>query len=353
MNPTFRGLCTSLALLILGGATVQAASEPVGELYAPPKPAAVQQRVLNWAREHGVTDKETLAKIDALWNQEGPTPNAEQVLVRTIQSFSLADPRTKEALEKLALPAESLVPPDVSPLLSAEKGSFYDANIRLYIARYLVHREMFDEALELLEVTNVKEVVDPASCLFFKACCEKRLLMKKEGIATIDLLLKNTEDVPLRYSTVATLMRYDLEAIEDESLDVVSWKMDDVQRRLKLARAGEKVQKVEGEVIALLDEIIKKLEAQQGGGGGGGGSGDGQNPSNQSGSPANDSTIKGSTAPGEVDKKTLKGLENWGNLDEKQRARVKNLISRDFPAHYRQAVEEYFKKLANREAGQR
>ena len=41
----------------------------------------------------------------------------------------------------------------------------------------------------------------------------------------------------------------------------------------------------------------------------------------------------------------------WGDLPPRQEAKAKQLIGREFPSHYRQAVEEYFKKLAGRRTG--
>jgi hypothetical protein len=125
--------------------------------------------------------------------------------------------------------------------------------------------------------------------------------------------------------------------------------MSDVTRRLNLARAGQKTQKVEKEIVDLLDELIKKMEDQSSGGGAGSGQGK-AGKGNQAINASQDSRVKGSTAPGEVDKKKPKAGANWGNLDDKERAKVKNLISRDFPAHYRQTIEEYFKKLATRDS---
>ena len=56
------------------------------------------------------------------------------------------------------------------------------------------------------------------------------------------------------------------------------------------------------------------------------------------------------TAPGETDKKKFSKEGQWGDMPDKQQAEAKNLINRNFPSHYRQAIETYFKKLANRTA---
>jgi len=170
--------------------------------------------------------------------------------------------------------------------------------------------------------------------------------MKKEGLATLKQLRQQTSNVPTRYSTLAELMETDLEALEDKSLNEVSRLMSDAERRLNLGRGGERVQKVEEDIVARLDEIIKKLEAQQGGGGGGG-DGKGGN-QNQSGGPAGDSRVKGQTAPGEVDMKDIGNKAGWGALPPKEQAKAKNIIDRELPPHYRNAIEQYLKKLATR-----
>jgi hypothetical protein len=107
------------------------------------------------------------------------------------------------------------------------------------------------------------------------------------------------------------------------------------------------VQGVQERIVSELDELIKKIEAQQSGGGGGGGN---SSNSNDSSGPAGDSSVKGATAPGETDKKKFSKEGQWGDLPEKEQAAAKNLINRNYPAHYRQAIETYFKKLANRPA---
>jgi hypothetical protein len=194
---------------------------------------------------------------------------------------------------------------------------------------------------------DIKEAVDPACLLFHKAVAAQALLEIKPALESLDALLTRTENVPIRYSATAILMQAELQNLREKSLGEVAKLMSDSERRLDLGRAGEKVQGVQDRIIANLDELIKKLEAQ---GGGGGGGGSGQNNSNQSGSPANDSQVKGSTAPGTTDPKKLSKEGAWGNLPEAEQAKAKNMIYRNFPSHYRHAIDAYSKKLAGRAA---
>ncbi|MEX2287103.1 MAG: hypothetical protein WD648_08445, partial [Planctomycetaceae bacterium] len=285
--------------------------------------------------------------IASLWTGKSEKPSAQELLQTVVATFAVVDPQTRQFVESCSLDQPSLVPPDGTFLLDDAAHPHFAANMRLFYARYLAQRKMYDEALRVFEKVDPAYVVDPASCLYFKSVCQHQLLMKTEGLATIELLLKNTADVPVRYSSVATLMQYDLEALKEKSLDEISRKMRDSERRLELARSGPKAQKVQSEIIAGLDEIIEELEQQAGGGGGGEGSGGNQN---QSSNPANDSVIKGAEGKGDFDKKKFSNQGGWGDLDSKEQAKAKNDINQKFPAHYQKQNEEYFKKLAKRRA---
>lgn len=339
-----------VALFALAGSVLaepQGGREPAAKtigLVAPPAPDTVRTRTLEWVAQRGVADKARLEEIGKLWVFGDDIPSPEGLFELTIRSFALADEPTQEFVDACRLQNAPLVPPEAALVDRADGGRFYAANMGLYYGRYLAHRQMYEEALDVLSRTSVSEVVDPASLLFFKAVAQHHLLMKTEGLTTIEQLLKNTEGVPVRYSTVASLMQYDLEGLRDQSLDEVARKMTDVERRLGLGRTGQKVQKKEDEIIVTLDELIKKIEDQQGGGGGAGGQ------SNRSSQPAQDSVIKGSTAPGKVDPKKFKNQGEWGDLPPRARAKAKDLIARQFPAHYRDAIDEYTKKAASRPA---
>ncbi|HEV3027533.1 MAG TPA: hypothetical protein VG457_08175, partial [Planctomycetota bacterium] len=182
-------------------------------LVAPPTAEVVRTRTLEWVVQRVGADKARLEEIGKLWGLAEETPSAQGLFDLTIQSFSQADEATHEFVKACNLQQATLLPPEAKVLDQAEAGRFYVANLSLFYGRYLAHRQMFEESLEVLNRTSIAEVVDPASLLFFKAVCQHHLLMKVEGLATIDQLLKNTEGVPVRYSTVAALMQFDLEAL--------------------------------------------------------------------------------------------------------------------------------------------
>ena len=103
-------------------------------------------------------------------------------------------------------------------------------------------------------------------------------------------------------------------------------------------------------MIASLDKLIAAIEEQQnqhnqsGGSGSGSGSDKGGN-----GKPMDDSRIAGGKGPGEVTKREIGDTDGWGNLPPHKREEALQQIGREFPAHYREAIEQYFKRLASSE----
>lgn len=238
-------------------------SSAMDDLYAPPNADQVRARTLEWVAAHKV-DEQSREQIAKLWVLQGETPPARVLLDKTIESFALADAETKTFVAACRLADAPLVPPEPKLLERDGMDEFYTANLRVFYGRYLAQRKMYDEALGVLSDVDPNQVIDPATCLFYRAVCEHQLLKKDEGLATIEKLLRNTENVPPSYSTVAALMQYELEALRDKTLDAISRKMRDSERRLELARGGKRVQTVQKEIIADLDEMIEKLEKQGG-----------------------------------------------------------------------------------------
>jgi hypothetical protein len=333
-----------LFLVICCASTMQAASPDV---YAPRPVDEVRSQLVRWLTQRGFNNEKTASQIAAVWSAGGGAVAGRDSFDRLIKSFCIADPDTRRFVEASGPTQSMRVFPSAEFLNHDESDEFYTANLRLLYARTLTQRLMYDEALALFSRIDPARVVDPATCLFYQAVCQQQLLKKTEGLETLDKLLHRTEGVAESYTRVATLMQDELQALDSRSLDAVSRKMQDSERRLDLGRGGQRVQKVQEEIVESLNEIIKQREqqsnpqAQQD---------QGENNSNRSSGPAEDSSVKGATAPGNVDKKNLKKQGSWGNLQDKQLKDAKNLLNRDFPSNYHDAVEQYFKKLATRPA---
>lgn len=338
-------ICLGLLIAVLPR---PAAAQPASsdQILSAPSAADVQARTLEWVASRGIKDAQLLEQIGQLWADESGTATAGDRLRLVIETFGRVDPEVHRLTEQCVLVDAPIFPPQIDGLLEKYPDDAFFANqMNLFYGRYLAQRKMYDEAWEVLSELDPTELVDPASSLFYRAVAEHQLLMKDEGLATLEQLLSNTEDVPVAYSSVASLMQYELQNLKQKSLEEITRMMSDVERRLDLGRGGAGVQKKEQEVIALLDELIEKIEQSQGGGGGGGAGG-----GNQPSGPADDSSVGGQTGPGEVDNKDIGRQNGWGALPPKEEARAKQDIARKFPPQYIEAINKYNRKLANRRA---
>lgn len=318
------------------------------EVYAPLSTEAARQAAIECARTRPDYRPEAEPLLAEIW-QSGASFSPTERLDAVVRTFYIVDPEVRRLVDACAGFSAAIVEVDFPALHTGNDQPFYVNNIRAFYARYLAMLRLYDEALDLYAEIDPSHLVDPAGSLFLQAVCEHALLRKDDGLKTITRLLENTSGVPSRYATVASLMRHDLEALQEKSLNEVAQQMRDVERRLGLGHAGQRVQRQEERIISTLDEIIEKLEQQQGGGGGGGGQ-QGSPRGNPSGSPAEESYVGGVKGPGEVDPKSIGHKAGWGNLPEKEEAQVKNMLDTQFPSNYRQAVSEYLKKLGQRTA---
>ncbi len=285
-----------------------------------------------------------LQQIAILWEIPIESDDRSLLLDQLINSFALANKDVRELttrLETTPATAANIIP---TLLTDESQNDFLRNNLRLFYARWLAHSDLQDECLQVLEGITPSQVVDPATLLFYQATGYHRILAKDVCLQKIDLLLENEEQIPRRYSTIANLMKADVGPLKSDSLDEVARLMADIRRRLKLGRAGTRVRKEEDDVITKLDKMIEELEQQQqqqqSGSGGG---------SSSSSAPAQDSSNLGGSGPGNVDSKSVKQGDDWGALPPRERQKALQQISKELPAHYREVIEEYFRKLARDE----
>jgi len=220
---------------------------------------AVKAQAQAWLKSAGKTDAATADALDAIWKQAD-----RPVLERLADSFALGNTEAaqimKEARDQLA-PAPTKIP---EVLTNGKLPKFLRANLGLAYARALNSRRVHEEALEVLKLFNAEDVVDPATYLFNRAVSEYSLLQKDDANRSIRRLLDETAAFsPERYKAVAMLMQLDMVAWKNKDLADISRKMKDVERRLDLARGGPVTQEKQKEILARLDEVIKKLENQR------------------------------------------------------------------------------------------
>lgn len=342
--------CMAAALAAAAGIALADAPQPPAE--SPPKTSAwqtpradeVKAQAMAWL-EQKKADAATRAKAAALWTDLGEKPTELDVLVRLAGTFAAGDENAANLIRLCAKPKDQFVLPAQAWLTDAKTAPLAANNLRLLYGRWLIHAELYDEALEQLSGLNAGDVVAPATLLFYQGVAYHTLLDKNAGMKAIAKLLEGADESPRRYVAVARLMQEDLKSLKDDSLDHVARRMNDVRRRLDLGRGGKKVRGVEDGIIKSLDDIIKKLEEQQAAAAAAAGAQD----TIRSSKPAPDSVPMGGKGPGEIVKKNFSKEFDWGNLPPKEREEALQRISRDFPPHYRDLIEQYYRRLAAEE----
>jgi hypothetical protein len=321
-----------------------------------PSAAEVRAQVLKWLDERKPAG-DIRAQAEKLWpaDETAATPGAE-LLDRVGATIALVEPAAKPLVEFCAKSASAADVPDASFLADEKFDPFVRNNLRLMLGRTLALQRHYDDSLAQIGKLEPKDVVDPVSLLFYQSVCHHWFLDKAAGTKTIARLFERREELPRRYSTMATLMQADLSALKDESLDHISRRMNDITRRLDFGHSGKKVQGVENGVIASLDKLIEELEKQAqargtpgDGGGEPGPGGRGQPQGIQSRGPAADSMPAVGKGPGNIDRKRIGSASGWGDLPAKEREEALQQIGKDFPSHYRDIVESYFRKIAESE----
>lgn len=339
----------------------------------PMNPAQAKAKLAAWLKEVGKSDASTQAKLDAIWKDTTRT-----MLDRVADSFALGDPLAaqliNEARDPLA-PAPIVLP---GVFKDDKRSAFYRANVGLIYSRSLINRRVYEEALDTLKLFSADQVMDPSAYLFHRAVCEHALQRKPEATKSIVRLLEEGAAIsPERYKTVAALMLVDMSSWKDKSLDDIARKMNNIERRLDIARGGPETQRQQREVLNRLDEIIKKLENQNkqkkkpgdgppkdgkpGDGDGDGNGGEcpegGQKPGQGSGppkgtnpsqSPATDSANAGGNSTGDVDQAKFKKLvAEWGRLPPREQQRALQDLVQGMPPRHREAITNYFQRLTD------
>jgi hypothetical protein len=299
--------------------------------------------VLSWIQLQKPDDP-VRQKAEALWSAEALTDGRYDLLERAVATMALVEPRAGQVLEQsrgdaspgLANQLKWLDQDDIAPIVKD--------NLRLLFGRSLAQKLYFDEAVRQLDGLKTDAVVDPASLLFYRAVGHHRLVQKKQGLEAIDKLLENRDEIPRRFAVLGRLMRADLSQVKEGSLDEISREMKDVERRLDFGRANKRVRDIEDDIIKKLDKLIEEEEKKQAAAAAAAAAAGGS----QSSRPAPDSMPLGGKGPGKVTKKRIGSSAGWGELPPKQREEAMQGIGRDFPPHYREKIEEYFRNIAKR-----
>ena len=322
---------------MLGSATAFANQDDLAgqASWAQPSAAEVQETLTAWVKRSELPEEDA-TKVTAAWQAN----TTSDLLSRFAAAVATAHPSTHELLATCAVQTTKPYPDEPEWLWEEATDEVVAKNLRLYFARWLAQQHFYDETLRYTEGLQPADVVDPAALLFYRGVAAHGLLKRDEGLDALNLLLTNRKAIPQRFEILAGLMVSDLNQLKDESLDHIARRMGDVETRLGKGRANERIRDVEDGVIESLDKLIKELEDQQSSSSSSSAGGA------QSSSPARDSMPAGGKGPGEVNKKRIGSSTGWGDLPPKQREEALQQIGEDFPSHYRDVIQEYFREVA-------
>ncbi|GIW82406.1 MAG: hypothetical protein KatS3mg105_4213 [Gemmatales bacterium] len=322
-------------------------------------PEQAKTQCLQWIKAQGVDDPALWAKLSAIWETDRP------VLERVVQSFLLVN---ADAAKLLAEAESGPAPTEIPPLLRDQKQSpFFRANLGLAYAKRLSQRRIYEESLAVLKTIEPGRVVDPAAYYFHRAVAEFSLMDKESARTSIIAINEDVADAPDRYRRVSLVMLFEMENWSDNDLGWVARKMSNIERRLDLSRGGPQTRRMQKEIVAKLDELIRSLERKRiephvrqpqpspepdpteeplpipacprc------------KSPGPKSPGPMDESNIAKNGGNGEVDEKRLHELAQiWGKLPPHQRASIITGLTEGMPTQYRQIVENYFRDLARRQ----
>lgn len=315
--------------------------------WQPVSPEAIYARLDEYLHTARLAPEQQ-AEVHDLWRGADDDSAETDLLDRLANCLAKVDERVAQMVEHCGRISKRGKLPEFDWLADSATPLLVRNNMRLYLARWLVQSGYYDEALAWTDGLTTADVVAPDALLFYRAIAHHRLVQPDEADVALGQLLQREDGLPRRYQQLADLMRQDLATLEDESLDHIARRMEDIRRRLDQGRSGERVQGIENDVIDSLDKLIKKVEDQMQQRSQGAAAAGGQ----QSSTPMQDSQIAELKAPGEVERRDLGRGTGWGNLPDKDREKALQEIGREFPSHYREVIEEYFRRLAAEESAE-
>jgi hypothetical protein len=371
MKTTLNAAFVLTAVVVLAATAAPLRADPPESLstwftWQQPKADEVKAQAMNWLNDRKA-DESARSKAEALWSDLGENPPEDEILLRLAATFALADSKSSDLIRLCSKPKQQYKLPDTSWLTDPQSPELLTKNLRLIYARWLIQAELYDDAREQLAGLTPAEVAAPASLLFYQAVVYHELLEKESGLKVLTNLLDGPDKSPRRYIALARLMKEDLDNLKNDTLDMIARQMSDVRRRLDQGQAGKKVQGRQDGIMEGLQRMIENMErqqqqrrqqAQRGQPGQKRQPGDQQygemdpEDSIQSDSPLQDSVPMQGKGPGEVTKKDIGNQDDWGNLNPKEREEALQQIGRDFPSHFNDIMEQYFRRLAAQGSGE-
>ncbi len=320
-----------------------------------PTTEQLREDLVRWF-DTAALDPTVKANLLAPWpeNEASRSIPPEILAQRVLDTLRAASPEVAQfvgqcdAIEWTSLPfGQKLRQPELPLPFRGEDGAIsprLSGVLKMYLAQRLVRAHYYDEALPLLRQMRPENTVDPIAVLFCLGIANNELSNKKEGLRAMKQLrdsFSSESPYSRRFLEVAKLLENELKELDDDEKkpENIAKKMEDIQRRLGQGNTDKKVQDVEKDVLESLEKLIEKLEEQQKQSGKSAQGGQGNKP-------ADESRILRQKGPGNVGEKNIGDQSGWGELPAKQREAALMQIEKEFPSHYRDIIEQYFRQMA-------
>jgi tetratricopeptide (TPR) repeat protein len=244
------------------------------------------------------------------------------------------------------------------------ENSYIALHASALAGRSLVEQDRLEEAEKVLQplAKREKDLIDKtfleAEVDFLLAYCLLANLRYDEAYTALKQFDMQHPNAPDRLRLPTRQMLQELQARRPGGLGDVSDLMTYAGRRLAVGDPGEPVQVRQAEAVDILSKLIEEAEQREcgkksckncGGKGckkcGGSGTPKGNQPPN---SPAQKSVLPlGPGRMGELQHSPdAQPGEFWGKMRPEQREKILQSLRKNFPAQYRQLVEQYYKQLA-------
>ncbi len=214
-----------------------------------------------------------------------------------------------------------------------------------------MNRERYEEAGQAF--TQVLNEFRFTGCdtdaAFYLVVCLGQEREKEKAIAAANAFLKDYPDAPERYRKAMEQLKNELVQEWESPLYDLAGRMSHVAKKIDGGETGDPTQQKQKEIVAIIDELIKRAEENEGQGKGGGGGNGGQPKGNQQpSSPANQSKAPpGASRIGDLRPNPKKKPgDAWGEMRDKEREEVLQALKEQFPDRYRELLEQYNKALA-------
>ncbi|MGL6227173.1 MAG: hypothetical protein ACRC10_11190 [Thermoguttaceae bacterium] len=334
-----------------------------GTVWAIPDSAELQQELKTWLSVIDLSPTQQ-EQIFERWNRFAPISSEQrfQCLINSLRTVSTPIAMFLEECDQLEwseplLGQKRLQPviPDLFPPVEQEKGQDTPlprlrAALTFYLVQRLIRSQRFNEAARLLENLTPENSVDPLSVLLHKAIIHNQRREKTAGLSAIHdffATLPSDPGISRRSQVLAGLLKSELEQLSEQgdTLPDISRQVSELRRHFEWGETNQPVQQLGEEVVQSLDRLIERLERDQNGDDGQSQSSD--NKPDQRLQPVQESRINREKGEGEVLDQNFQNSDSWGNLPVKEREESLRWIDREFPAHYRNIIEHYFRQLAN------